>query len=195
MQKKLVILLFGLVFLSCKNDEETKKKKTIFLTPERYSGYELGGISGADAKCNSATNKPKGQYKALLADGINRIACVNPYCNGTNDENKDWVFKPDTEYKRPDDTPIGKTQRVLAFFLDSLENPIVDDPNREIRYWSGLQSNYTSAEENCQGWSGSGHGATGNASSGTAQFGGISLFLNENIHPCNLQYPLVCVEQ
>ena len=52
------------------NDEFTYTVPVIYLTTSTYNG-NLGGLSGADAKCNSDTNKPGGfasayTYKALL---------------------------------------------------------------------------------------------------------------------------------
>ncbi|GBF44125.1 hypothetical protein LPTSP2_34280 [Leptospira ellinghausenii] len=40
------------------------------------------GISGLDSQCNSDENKPSGSgtYKAMVADGTNRIACTSANC-------------------------------------------------------------------------------------------------------------------
>lgn len=60
-------------------DDATPKSGLLYMyvTNLLYSG-NLGGVAGADARCNSDSAKPipNATYKALLVDGINRIACT-----------------------------------------------------------------------------------------------------------------------
>lgn len=77
----------------------------MYLTATTYGG-NLGGIPGADTKCNMAdANKPAtGTYKALLVDGIARRACTSANCvSGGVFEHIDWVLHPTTTYVRSSD--------------------------------------------------------------------------------------------
>lgn len=85
--------------------------RRIFVTANTYTG-NLGGISGADAKCNNVAdgNKPPGVYKAMLVDAASsglRRACTSANCATSGvAEGKDWVLVPNLTYVRADNTPV-----------------------------------------------------------------------------------------
>uniref|UniRef100_UPI0009BCB793 DUF1554 domain-containing protein n=1 Tax=Leptospira noguchii TaxID=28182 RepID=UPI0009BCB793 len=84
----------------------------IYVTSSFGVGHNgnFGGISGADAYCQSNTPgnlSPTGVYKAMLVDGINRVATtVGP--NSTVGQ-VDWVFQPNQKYQRAEDGAIVMT--------------------------------------------------------------------------------------
>ncbi|HLD45750.1 MAG TPA: DUF1554 domain-containing protein, partial [bacterium] len=72
--------------------EEPEAVKKIFVTDATYNG-NLGGVAGADALCEADANKPAtGTYKALIVDGVARVACTTANCGGGAGENIDWVL-------------------------------------------------------------------------------------------------------
>ena len=94
----------------------------IFVTNSSYPG-DLGGISGADTKCNADANKPNGStYKAMLVGGTRR-ACSTVNCSGGASEHLDWVLYPNTTYIRsPGLVTIGTTNATVGIFPFSLTN-------------------------------------------------------------------------
>jgi len=151
----------------------------MWVTNNTYNGA-LGGLSGADAKCNEITdaNHPKsGKYKAFIVLG-SRVP------NGT-----DWVFKPGVAYYRTDRiTLIGVTthERKLPATLANPITPTVLD------YWTGGNFAWNEfSSNNCSGFtsaSASGNGAYGKGSDTTNYhyYGTFS---------CNTNQRLLCVEQ
>ncbi|MCC5813828.1 MAG: DUF1554 domain-containing protein [Leptospira sp.] len=99
----------------------------IFLTEATYDG-NLGGITGADEKCMSDSNKPTNRnsvYKAMIFSGDDRKLLFD----GTKIEDngdKDWVFKASTKYVRIDGSDFGTTNEFKLFsnangFLGSID--------------------------------------------------------------------------
>lgn len=85
------------------------------------------GVSGLDSQCASDTNKPSGgaTYKAMVADGTNRIACTTPNCaTGGTSEHTNWIFKPNKEYRRSDGTTIIGTTTANGVFSFPLTNEV-----------------------------------------------------------------------
>jgi len=163
--------------------------KRIFVTATAYNG-NLGGISGADAKCASDTNKPStGSYKAYIADGTNRRVCSTGWCTDTS-ENLDWVTTSNRNYIRADQSVLigqGGPQGVLW----SMSNGI---NAASTAIWTGLYLNYTStaAAGSCNGWTSASSGASG--LTGDAQSTGNAHFNNTGL-ACNTTNRLYCVEQ
>ena len=61
----------------------------IYLTTSVITGGNLGGISGADARCSSDGNKPStGTYKAMIVSGTTRRACSTANSGGGSSENR-----------------------------------------------------------------------------------------------------------
>ncbi|EMN01089.1 PF07588 family protein [Leptospira noguchii str. 1993005606] len=105
----------------------------------------FGGISGADAYCQSRipSNIPSGIYKAMIVDGINRVATTV----GPNSKvgQRDWVLRGIQKYIRAED---GATIMItnssgmvdLTYFGSSLENSFSQIAATQ---WTGLNSDWT----------------------------------------------------
>jgi uncharacterized protein DUF1554 len=120
--------------------EITASDKRFFATASSYDG-NLGGISGADAKCESDANKPaSGTYKAVLA-GAGRQATPTP---------TDWVLQPNSKYFRLDGTFIAGTQGA-AIFEGDLSNSVAAVPEAVVWAWTGLREDW-STTLNCSDW-------------------------------------------
>ncbi len=172
----------------------------MFVTAATYNGV-LGGVTGADAKCASDTNKPStGTYKAMLVDGTNRVACTTANCSGGISENVNWVLKANTAYTRTDGTAIGTTNSAAIF--TTLTNAVTTSPTYN-EYRTGMAFSSTPdwkahATGHCTNYSASsGTGVCGNASSSAISTGGgtSSNFLYTNGTSCGTSVALLCVEQ
>ncbi|WOT09859.1 endostatin-like outer membrane lipoprotein LenF [Leptospira interrogans] len=134
----------------------------IYVTSVSGVGHNgnFGGIAGADAYCQS--NIPgnlslTGVYKAMLVDGINRVATtVGP--NSTVGQ-KDWVFQPNQQYRRADDGGIVMTTNASGMFDFSngarLQNPFTRDYH--AAHWSSINIDWTTWAVNgipqaCDSW-------------------------------------------
>ncbi|UOG60308.1 endostatin-like outer membrane lipoprotein LenF [Leptospira noguchii] len=106
----------------------------------------FGGISGADSFCqnNIPSSAPStGIYKAMLVDGVNRVATtVGP--NSTVGQ-VNWVFQPNQQYRRADDGAIVMTTNGSGMFDFSngarLENSFA--LKGESGHWTALNSDWT----------------------------------------------------
>ncbi|MCB1158746.1 MAG: DUF1554 domain-containing protein [Leptospiraceae bacterium] len=166
------------------NDDD----KIIFISNASYNG-NLGGVSGADAKCNSDSAKPSNipnTYKALLVDGVSRQASLSP---NTGDSKINWVLLSNTNYFRADGTTkIGTTTAAGLFNFDmdaSFGTALAAD-------WTGLNSDWTSHTQHCTNWSSDAN--TENGSSGSVLFNtewSIRLLSSG----CDTSKRLICVQQ
>lgn len=166
----------------------------LFFTDTAYNG-NLGGISGADSKCNAAGNKPNGNnYKAVLVDGVNRQACKQSHDCMTNPTTNpgetliDWVLYPNQAYKRADNISLGTTNASGTFegnFSTYLSMSVGS-------FWSGFQSDLKPSPNNCSDWQTSGaNGGTGKANSA---YNVNSIFANST-STCSSTLPILCAEQ
>ena len=109
--------------------------KRIFVTAASFDG-NLGGIGGADLKCNADTNKPGvGTYKAMIAG--DRFRSAFPPV--------DWVLTAGTSYFRPaDEVFIARalTDAVFTFPLKATIPPSTEYVDYE-RVWTGLRPDWT----------------------------------------------------
>lgn len=166
----------------------------IFLTAAQTTG-NIGGISGADAICNSDVNRPSTftTYKALLVDGSSRSACSSTNCatNGIA-ENIDWVLRPNKSYFRTDGTLILTTNAagITPFNLTASFTGAGD------LYWTGMRSTpndwQSSTANRCLFW------ADGTAfnNGGTGIGNAVDSTSIRNTNPtCSSQRQLLCVEQ
>ncbi|MCB1177023.1 MAG: cadherin-like beta sandwich domain-containing protein [Leptospiraceae bacterium] len=164
----------------------------IFVTDAVYDG-NLGGVSGADSKCNSDINKPNdgSTFKALVSADPNGVVSDRSACNAGNcstaNQNRDWVIKANSEYFRSSDSARILTSTAAGILIfGSLENNI---STSNLDVWTGLNGDWT-VSDNCADW-------TSNSSTGRV---GNSNFLNQNsiglkVETCSLQKHLICVEQ
>ncbi len=180
----------------------TAAGNVIFRTQATTSGA-MGGIAGADALCAADTSKPGlGTFKALLVDGVNRIACTSANCATSGlAEHTDWVLSPLTTYATAAGLSLGTTD-ANGLFSSALSTPIYtlppldDSPNQP---WTGLQidsnflTDWLSDANNCLIWSQSanGTGAGGFAGSTSSAFSTPA----EDDLSCSSSAAIYCVEQ
>ncbi|MCG9874854.1 MAG: DUF1554 domain-containing protein [Leptospiraceae bacterium] len=131
-------------------------RKYIFVSQGTYQG-SLGGVSGADTICqNEKTNNfaslpgANSDYKAILVDGSNRIACVAGNCNTAAGNNSNWPLIANTQYFRPDNQVIFQTNGAGIFVLGALSNAFSNSGTD--RWWTGLVTNWTSSTDDCANW-------------------------------------------
>lgn len=162
----------------------------IFVTAQIYDG-NLGGTSGADAKCQNDVNRPTApvsQWRALLS-ASDRKACSTAGCTGGQTENLNWVMRPNTTYHRPENSVIGQTNAsgLLNF---NLTQAIADGAGN---VWTGTYADWTSGSlaDRCNDWSDNGTTDAIYALSGSLTSTAIG-----NFHiNCVNQHRLYCVEQ
>ena len=200
--KILVISLATLFFSSCGSKLDKLKGggsfKYIFVSAATSNG-SLGGISGADAICNSDAERPDTTvtYKAMLVDTAGaRVACTTANCSGGNAEHVDWILAPNTEYRRVDGTTIIGTTNSLALFSYPLTNGL--DTDATLIYWTGFNNaaaDFTTSDTSntCTSWtSGAGGGAlNGKRGNGNSNYGAFG----SGQDWCNVTYHLACVQQ
>lgn len=122
--------------------------KMIFLTASPTNA-NLSGVAGADALC-SAEAPNDSAYKALIVDGVARVACTSADCGDSgSDEQVDWVLAPSTLYQRLDGTVIGTTNDVGIFPHESMLQASIAGGNV---YYTGLSEDWTTSPDTCDGW-------------------------------------------
>ena len=150
------------------------------------------GISGLDSQCSSDANKPSGggTYKAMVADGTNRIACTTANCGGGTGEHTDWVLKPGQEYRRADGTTvIGTTTAngVFSFPLTAAIQTTVVGTNSIV---TGLNNDWTSSTNDCTNFS-----TTGTTTSNGLHDSTSNNLLTIGSSGCGNTMKIICVEQ
>lgn len=159
------------------------------------------GVGGADNLCSTNQYRPdtsgKTVYKALIAAPGQRVACADSSCRYENSLN--WVLKPNTTYNNsftyfyPNDYPstaIGTTTSGGVFTF-----PLSAALDYQAGTWTGLNSNWTTNGDTCNGWTSDdkaymGHWGSGN--SHPKDSGSISI----NSTNCNDTWLfIVCAEQ
>lgn len=161
--------------------------KRIFLTNTLYNG-NLGGVSGADAKCQADANKPSSTqaFKALIAEsGADTRSPPNA-------SNVDWVIKPNTYYRRNDGTLLFLSNASGLFTFGNFSNAW--SPSVTGLAWTGLNTDWTPNSNQCTSWTNSTSGVNGNYgivnSSVTS-----SQIISGGGGTCNSSNYLICVEQ
>ncbi|MCX7811207.1 MAG: DUF1554 domain-containing protein [Leptospiraceae bacterium] len=136
-----------------------QRRLKIFVTAEKFVG-DIGGGTGvpgtngiqrADFICNNDANKPDNNtYKAMIVDGTNRRACSTSNCIDPN-ENVDWVFKPNTDYYRPNGILYLFTTNSAGIVTTNIAESIL--AGSYYPYWTGLASDWTiSPSAHCNNW-------------------------------------------
>lgn len=126
--------------------------KSIFVTSATYNG-NLGGVSGADAKCAADAQAAGRTYKALIVDGTNRIACTSANCATSGaSEHVDWVLIANQEYRRLGLTTVLGTTTDRGVFLAPLAAAFSDTAG--WTWWTGFNPDYTDSgdAEQCSNW-------------------------------------------
>lgn len=126
----------------------------MFISNSTSSG-NMSGISGADAICNGDTSRPAdgSNYKALISDGTNRIACTSANCTGTGvGEHVDWVLKPSTRYVNSETAlEVFTTNENGIFPFGVLANQFT--ATNKI-YFVAMGTDWTSSTtQDCSNWS------------------------------------------
>lgn len=159
--------------------------KIIFMTNSTYDG-NLGGFSGADAKCMSDTNKPAGSstYKAILTHFNVRQACTTANCTSASD-NVDWVLKPNTTYITSAGSTIGTTN-AAGIITSAPLNAIASSGTA----WTGMESTWAN-NASCAQWVDNNAGnlqGVGNPTDSSKTWGGV-------VSNCSNSHSLYCAEQ
>ncbi len=158
----------------------------IWITATIYNG-NLGGITGADAKCNNIAdaNHPRsGRYKAMILIG------------GRVPGGGDWVFKPNAAYYRPDRTTLiamtdGNAKFIKTDFSTGVENTYQTTTGN---FWSGgeINSNFAgTSTDTCSNFS----STTGNGTVGLANSAVLYNYVTNLSTACTTANRILCVEQ
>ncbi len=162
----------------------------IYATAGTWTGLGVGGITGADLKCNgSDVNKPAGAvtWKALLTDGTNRVACTTAFCVGGESENTDWVMYSNVEYRRGDGTTVIAVTQAGGIWTFNASAGVTA---ALITPWTGFLNDWRSEASPCANWMGTG----GNANIGNSQVN-TNLMINAGGTACSGARALYCAEQ
>ena len=173
--------------------------KIIYVTDNFHNG-NLGGTTGADAKCNDGTdaNHPgSGTYKAMLTTSTlgvpARVACTTANCSGGPSEHDDWVLLPNQQYVRNNGSSIIGTTNANAIFefpLDAAFSTVSDYA------WGGYYTTWVPYEnkltEICDNWN-------SNSNSNGGRVGDPDVTVNNAISNstknCDEVHRLYCAEQ
>ncbi len=160
--------------------------KRIFRTTTTTTGA-IGSITAADAICAADASKPTtGTYKALLVDGVSRIASTTA---NSGVGQVDWVLAASTVYYRTDcTTVIFATNSVKLFVFGTATNSIDATANT---YYTGLATDWTTSANDCTNWTVTGTNGMfgiGNSTSNTMIAPGAAA-------ACTTARSLLCVEQ
>jgi hypothetical protein len=154
--------------------------KRMFLTAVTDNG-NLGGIAGADAMCMNDSNKPAGgRWKAMMGSTDRSAVPLN-----------NWVLKPNTQYTRTDGTIIGTTNNDSVFIIP-VDGSITDDYQA---YWTGLNSDWTNATNNCSGWTIANVDAIPIGQYGESNETNDHMLYAGGSFCGNVTFPILCVEQ
>jgi hypothetical protein len=162
------------------------------------AGGQAHGPASADALCMADPNKPAGgTYKAMLVDGVHRVACTTANCGSGAGEHVDWVLAPGTTYTRRDGTTVVMTTGATGIW--DFVDPTTDPHNLPATfdttgstYWTGLEWQWVLSSALCGSWSDGGATVTGDYGFGDrpddSAIGGGANY-------CNLPRQLLCIEQ
>ncbi len=171
--------------------------KIIFYTATKINGkiesLPTAGktIDKADAVCNADSNKPNSStYKALISTS-DRIACTSANCTvGGATENKQWILKANTTYKKSDGTTLGTTNS-SGIITGNLGTDLGGTNSVDFA-WTGLSSDWQGDSNDCSAWNddhNSGKGIAG----GLWEIG--SAWISGYQYGCDQKMSLICVEQ
>lgn len=176
-----------------------------FITTADFTGdiRTAGGlgtaIASADALCQADAGKPAGAatYKAMLVDGVNRIACTTMMCAGGLAEHVDWVFKANANYYQSDGTTLVFTANASG--VSDLSGAAANKFGSGARpYWTGLNEGVaawmTVSNQLCSGASGAWADTAGIGDFGSTAFTGWGA-IGGGAQSCTVLKHLVCVEQ
>jgi hypothetical protein len=160
----------------------------IFVSTEVYAG-DLGGLSGADERCNTDPARPsEARYRALLVSD-SRTACETDRCSGDPGEHDSWVLRPGTQYVTAEGLPVFETGSAGVPEFPFAGALTTDD----VVFWSGLEYGLqTRSEELCGNWSSDSDTLRGGIGRARAT---DTAWLNDGFLDCSRTAHLICVEQ
>jgi len=149
----------------------------------------LGGVNGVASGDELCQKSFGGGYKVLAADGVNRIASVDPH---KGNGQKDWVLAAHRGYAGANglvfitgaERLLGVRKQVPVGLLQPISNVSLA--------WTGLNKNWTSAEQNCVGWSTANAAHLGMVGSAAAADMG---FVGGSTKVCSSTLAIYCVQQ
>ncbi len=154
--------------------------KRLFVTNAAYNG-DLGGIAGADAKCDTDTARPDTTvtYKAMLAADFQRAA--RPAM--------DWVLQAGASYFRSASGNLYiATATANAVFSFPVAAPLTTDFRAA---WTGMEADWrTFAGVNCSGWQTAGF----NGSFGQPSVTGSDMVFSGVANCGAATFKLICAE-
>ncbi len=150
--------------------------KTVFLSSASYDG-NLGGLSGADAKCQSLANAAQlgGTFRAWLT--------------GSTAESTSRLTAYNVPYRLVDGTTVGDNFTDLSDY--ALHQPLNVDENGvnqgNYEAWTGVSGDH------CSDWTTNDSGVTGYV--GVAGSTGVSWLYAYSQHCSRTNVKLYCIEQ
>lgn len=157
----------------------------VYVLEEGASG---GGVSGMDARCNTAESRPDAAttYQALVASP-SRYPCTSALCVDGPDA-LDWPLAASTHYAF--DGAVVFTTDANAIVTDTPSGLL--QPSG-VNTWSGGTSDWMMNENHCDDWT-----ATDAAASGSLGWTGgppiANFFGGHGVWPCDRTVPVICVE-
>jgi hypothetical protein len=172
-------------------------EKITFVTSILFTG-SLGGIAGADAKCNVSVNKPSilpNMYKAFLVDGVTRTAASNATSNGSMPGTQtDWVMKPNTAYFRTDGVKIINSN-INGLYDLTVNSPSSFGGTVGISYWTGISNpNRWATGNHCMNWTTDLNGNSGDYGDGNSN---LNIAVGAGFVGCEAGFEkrLLCIQQ
>jgi hypothetical protein len=164
--------------------------KYIFVTSNTYNG-NLGGLAGADTKCNADSAKPNiSTYKAMLGTSTGRKPCTTvSQCAGLNGSQAiAWILQSGVQYRRADGTTVIGTANADLIIPFPLTNSI----STSSEAWTGIDDDWrqTGSTPNCSNWG----AATGNGAKSDLTKKNSDA-INSGNSGCPTNRKLICVEQ
>ncbi|HVK62394.1 MAG TPA: DUF1554 domain-containing protein [Bdellovibrionales bacterium] len=165
--------------------------KVIYKTVAEYNG-NLGGITGADAKC--AASQPDGvdttaTVRAFIVDDGVREACDDATCANSID----WVLTPNWDYFNIDGDKIG-TVAATGVFTAYSAAVYPTGTNWQDTAYTGLNGNYWDITATCNSWTSSSGADSVSGVGHTPEANSMQFTANANMG-CDTIAPIICVEQ
>ena len=171
--------------------------KKVFVSTTTLAGHMGGatGVAAADAACMADGSYPgTGTYKALIVDGVARVACTTAGCSGGTAEHTAWVLQPSTKYLRLSDSAAIMTTNANGIFVfGTLTNSF--DAGAGVNYWTGLQNNWTLSPKHCTAWTNGVGGGPNTGQSGLSNATNQQAVAAPVFIDCGTLTRLLCVEQ
>ncbi|MBA3550576.1 MAG: DUF4215 domain-containing protein [Nannocystis sp.] len=166
--------------------QECAKDSIVFITSEVYQGFALGGLYGADQRCQSLAAKA----------GLQRFLTFRAWLSTSTISVADRLHHSRGRYILVNGLVVAQNWDALT--LGALENPIIVDEYSQTRddiVWTGTLASGQPAlgSEFCNGW---------DDEAAVFEYGGVGLSVNTDAAwsffehgPCDSELRLYCFEQ